>query len=208
MTRARKTLLLCNGEPPSRTLVRRLASWADEIVAADGGANIAMRFGITPNIIIGDLDSMSSAARRHFAGHLILKVSRQDNTDLEKSLDFLSGGGRREVVIVGATGRRIDFTLANFASAWKFISRLVITFAADGWRAIPVRGLCRVKAKRGTTVSLIPFGPCSGITLRGLRWPLTNAAMKVGDIAVSNVVLSSPFTVNVKKGVMMLFILD
>ena len=82
-------LLICNGTPPTRTLARRLAARAELIVAADGGANIALRLGLRPDVIIGDLDSIKPASRKACASSLIIQVKRQDNTDLEKALDYL-----------------------------------------------------------------------------------------------------------------------
>jgi thiamine pyrophosphokinase len=83
-----------------------------------------------------------------------------------------------------------------------------MTFLGDGWMALPVGRSRTLKAPIGTTVSLIPFGSCSGITLLGLRYPLANATMNVGGIGVSNVVRSSPFSVRVRKGNMLLIMLE
>jgi thiamine pyrophosphokinase len=199
-------LLICNGEHPSRALTRRLARVSDLIVAADGGANAARVIGVTPDVIIGDLDSVSTTTLRVFRNSLILKLDRQDNTDLEKALDFLASCQTRIVTIIGATGRRIDFTIGNFSVLWKYSSLLDLRMVGKGWYAVPVGRKRSIRAPRGTTVSLIPFGPCEGITLRGLRYPLTNASMRVGDTGLSNVVLKSPFTVRVRRGAMLLLV--
>lgn len=206
--RLKRVLLICNGESPSRRLVRGLSKLADRIVAADGGANTARACGVRPEVIIGDLDSVRPSTLRHFRGTLVLKVTRQDNTDLEKALEYLAARGEHDVVVIGATGGRLDFTLANLSVFWKYAGRLRLTFRGDGWRAMPVgRKLIR-KAARGTTASLLPFGRCSGITLRGLRYPLENATMRPGEIGVSNVVRSSPCTIRVRKGNMLLVLID
>ena len=222
------SLLLCNGEPPSRRFTRKLASGADVIVAADGGANIARRFGIRPDVIVGDLDSITAATRRYFASLVkrlkplrgvresslprpegrgytqLVRISQQDNTDLEKALDVLVERKTKRVIILAATGKRIDHTLGNLSVLWNYTNAMDITLAGDGWVAFPVGRMKRVQAKRGTTVSLIPFGICSGITLRGLQYPLTKATMRVGEIGLSNVVIASPFAVHVKKGNMLM----
>lgn len=200
-------MLICNGEPPPRTLARRYASRADLIVAADGGANTALRHGIRPHVIIGDLDSITPASRKFFASSLIIQVKRQDNTDLEKALDYLKARKIKEASILGATGRRIDFTLANLSSIWNYASAMRLTVIGDGWYAVPVVSRTTIAAKPGTTVSLIPFGRCTGITLKGLKYPLSEATMNVGDIGVSNVVSRSPFSVTVRRGKMLLFIM-
>jgi len=86
------------------------------------------------------------------------------------------------------------------------VKKMNIVFHGNSFYALPVSGQLSIKAKRGTTVSVLPFGPCSGITLCGLRYPLTNASMRVGDIGVSNVVRKSSFTVSVKRGRMLLIV--
>jgi thiamine pyrophosphokinase len=205
---AQRVLLLCNGEPPSRPLVRGLARLADRFIAADGGANTARACGVTPDVIIGDLDSVLPATLRHFRKSRVICVARQDNTDLEKALDFLLGEGVKEVVVLGATGGRLDFTLANIAVFWKYSGKLRITFRGDSWCALPVGKLLERPASRGATASLIPFGPCAGITLRGFKYPLTNAAMRPGEIGVSNVVTSLPIRIRVRTGNMLLVLHD
>jgi thiamine pyrophosphokinase len=188
-------------------LARRLARQSDSIVAADGGANIARRYGIRPGIIIGDLDSITPATKRFFKTSTIIHVRRQDNTDLEKALDFIVTQKIKEALIIGATGKRLDFTLGNLSVIWKYTARLDIAFAGDGWIAIPIGRGRKMEAAPGTTVSLIPFGACSGVTLSGLRYPLTNATMGVGEVGVSNVVSKSPFWVRVNRGRMLAILL-
>ena len=205
---SKSALIFCNGEPPSRALARQLAAKADLIVAADGGANVARRFGIRPDVIIGDLDSITPATKRFFASCSIIQVSRQDNTDLEKALDYLLTTKVNRVSVMGATGKRVDFTLGNLSVIWNYTGKFEISFVGNGWQAMPVKSGKKITANPGSTISLIPFGACSGITLKGLRYPLTDATMKVGEIGVSNVVKKSPFSVTVRRGHMLLFIMN
>jgi thiamine pyrophosphokinase len=130
-------VLLCNGEPPSRQLCRRLARKADIIIAADGGANIARRYGITPDVIIGDLDSISTATRRFFGPSTIKRVSTQYSTDLEKALDYLVTQEATSVTILGAAGKRLDFTPGNCRYSELYVA-LRLTVVHDGWRAMPI----------------------------------------------------------------------
>lgn len=203
----RTAVILCNGEPPSRTLLRRLVRSADLFVAADGGANAAARLGLRPDVIIGDLDSITPAVRRRFADATLLYSSRQDNTDLEKALDFLVARGVRAAMVAGATGRRLDFTLGNLSVVWRYTGRIAVEFVGDDWVAMPVGKGRTLRAQPGTVVSLLPAGRCSGITLRGLEYPLTGASMEPGEVGVSNVVRRSPFSVRVERGPMLLVML-
>jgi thiamine pyrophosphokinase len=203
-----RVLLLCNGGPPSQALARTLARQADLVVAADGGANTARALGVTPHIIVGDLDSITQATMRHFSGAQIVRIGRQDNTDLEKALDLIAGAGKSDVMILGATGNRIDFTLANLAVLWNYVSRLKLTVRGDGWRAFPVNDRALITAPRGTVVSLIPFGQCRGVTIRGMQYPIRNAPMAVGTVGVSNVITAARAVVTVRTGCMLAVVFE
>jgi thiamine pyrophosphokinase len=202
----RRALIVCNGSPPSRTLLRTLARAADVVVGADGGANVCLRHGIIPDIIVGDLDSVSAATLRKSSRSLLLHVRRQDNTDLEKALDVLVARGDRDVMIAGADGRRIDFTLGNISVLWRYSGRMSLTMVGDGWYAVPVSARMSVDAPVGTVVSVLPAGTASGITLRGFQYPLRNATMRIGQIGVSNVIRRRPALVSVRSGSLLVIV--
>ncbi len=200
-------VLLCNGLPPPTRLLRRLVREHDLFLCADGGANAARTAGLPPDVIIGDLDSVEPTTLRAFASSLVLRVSRQDNTDMEKALDFCVAQRFRRVTLTGIAGGRMDMTLGNMVTLWKYVGHLELALAGDGWVGLPVRGHARIAAPRGATVSIIPFGELRGVTLRGLQYPLHHATLRRGEVAVSNTVTSSPFTVHIESGDALLFIL-
>ena len=201
------TLLVCNGEPPSRDLLRRMLTRADRLVAADGGANAVRTAGLVPDLILGDLDSVTAATRRAFARVPTIRIPSQDNTDLEKALDHCAAEGDTAMIIAGATGRRLDMTLANLSVCWHYMPDMDICFVGEDWYAVPITGARRFVAPSGTTVSLVPFGPCSGVTLRGLRYPLVEGTFRTGDVAVSNVVRGRSFSVSVRHGRLLVLVL-
>ena len=201
-------LVVCNGEPPPSVLLRRWARAADVVLAADGGANMLRDAGLVPNVVIGDLDSVTPRTRRECASSLFIHRGSQDSTDLEKALDFCSEMKAGSVVLAGATGGRLDFTLGNLAVLWRYVRRFPIVVRGDGWHALTVTRQMRIEGKRGALVSIIPFGACRGVTLRGLHYPLREAALPVGRIGASNVVEKSPFTVSVKKGKLLVVVFD
>ncbi|MGA9120057.1 MAG: thiamine diphosphokinase [Bacteroidota bacterium] len=196
----RSVFLLCNGIPPSARLARRLRRACHLFIAADGGANAARRMRLKPDVIIGDLDSITPATQQTFQHSLILRVARQDNTDMEKALDFCVDQHWRRVTIAGATGGRMDMTLGNMVTVWRYAGKLDLVIAGDGWVAFPVRAPAHFAAPVGTTVSLIPFGEVRGVTLGGLRYPLKNATLKPGEVAVSNISTNKTFSIAIRRG--------
>jgi thiamine pyrophosphokinase len=204
----RSAVVLCNGEAPSKTLLARAVRHADLFVCADGGANTARSHDVMPDLVIGDLDSVTAATLRWCRGTRIVRVGRQDNTDLEKTLDHLLTKGVGDLLILGAAGGRLDMTLGNLSVLWNYTSRMTITCAGDGWRAHPVVGTLVMSVRPKSNVSLVPFGACSGITLEGLKYPLRNARMRIGEIGVSNVAVRAQVTVTVKRGRMLVLVDD
>ena len=203
---SRWALIVCNGEPPRPAMLRAVAARAALVVAADGGANVCRKHGVVPDVIIGDLDSVTQETLRRSTLSLLLRVTRQDNTDLEKALDFLTANDVPEAVILGADGRRIDFTLGNLSVLWRYYQRISLTVAGDGWYAMPVRSRMSIDAPTGTVVSVIPNGTVAGLTLRGFRYPLRNATMRIGEIGVSNVIRSRPASVYVRSGSLLVIV--
>jgi thiamine pyrophosphokinase len=187
-------------------MLRALAARASIVVAADGGANVCRRHGVVPDVIIGDLDSVTRETLRRSRLSLLLRVRRQDSTDLEKALDFLAANRVPEAVILGADGRRIDFTLGNLSVLWRYHTRMSLTVAGDGWYAVPVRTRMSVDAPGGTVVSVVPNGKVAGLTLRGFRYPLSNATMRIGEVGVSNVVRSRSASVSLRSGSLLVIV--
>jgi thiamine pyrophosphokinase len=186
--------------------VRSLAARSGTVVAADGGANTCSRFGVTPDVIIGDLDSVTPRTLRRFRQSLLLYVDRQDTTDLEKAIEYLIANAIPEAVIVGADGRRVDFTLGNFSVLWKYRGRIRLTIVGDGWYGVPVQDRLALDVQVGTVVSILPFGPARGVTLRGFRYPLRGATLRVGEVGVSNEVRSRPASVAVASGALLVIV--
>ncbi len=201
-------VLLCNGEPPAGKLLRRLVREADVFVCADGGANAAHTMGLVPDAIVGDLDSVKPSTLKAFNNSLVIRVARQDNTDMEKALDFCLHQGFRRVTVTGITGGRVDMTLGNLIVLWKYIERIEIMLAGTGWVGFPVKGAAQFRAPMGSTVSILPFGALHGATLQGLRYPLRNATIKAGDVAVSNTSVRGRFSVRFGSGRGLVLILN
>ncbi|MFH1017281.1 MAG: thiamine diphosphokinase [Pseudomonadota bacterium] len=193
-------LVVLNGAPPSRSLVRRLARGVDLIVAADGGANILRKYNVHPDVVIGDLDSIEPVTRRRLKSARFVRLENQDSTDFEKALVFLVRERVSRVFVLGAEGKRIDFTLGNFASIWKFVPHLRVSLLGEDWLAVPVTKNLELSVPAGTTVSLIPYTACSGVTLKGFRYPLRNARLRVESLGISNVTKVRRSSIRLRKG--------
>lgn len=208
MTKPLNALLIGNGEPPSAGLLKKLAAQADFVLAADGGAQKALKAGITPDKIIGDLDSISPAL--NWPDEKRLYVPRQDNTDLEKALDFLQANHFSAVTITGATGGRWDFSIGNFLSCYPYLNEMEICFTADGWQIFPLIKSTQKTVRPGARVSLIPLKDCKQVTLKGLQYPLENENLVFGRTGrtLSNCAQESLIAIQFTEGFLLLYIED
>ncbi len=196
-------LLIGNGEPVSPRLLRKLAAQADYVLAADGGADKALQARITPDAIMGDLDSVSSRTRQHFLSRIV-HVPTQENTDLEKALLWACRHRFTNVTLAGFLGGRWDFSIGNLLVLARYAHKLDMTLVTDTWEIYPlVRGR-RFAGRAGQRVSILPLTRCSGVSVTGLKYPLKNASLMPGTTrTLSNQTTATHFSIRFSRGKML-----
>lgn len=154
---------------------------APRLVAADSGADAVLATGRLPELVIGDLDSISAPARARLADRLH-HVAEQDSTDFEKCLQRIVAS---HVVAVGFAGARLDHTLAALSVMARRPGQriLMLTEAEVVFRAPPRLSL---DLPPGRLVSLFPMGPVAGRST-GLVWPIEGLDFApAGRVGTSN----------------------
>lgn len=211
MTARRKNranaLVICNGSMlPKKEIVPMLRP-RPFIVCADGGANKARKLGIRPDVIIGDMDSITLGTERYFSDVEKIHLGDQYSTDLEKALELLIKRGIGRAIVLGATGGRPDHSFANLSILKKYRKKIRLLFSDPAGDIRIIERQCVFVAKAGTVVSLMPLGRCEGIWTTGLRYPLRNESLELGvREGASNEVISSPVRIAVKRGCLLLFV--
>lgn len=192
------------GEDLPPALLRKWAESADKVLAADRGADLCLQAGVTPDLVVGDLDSISEEAKRSIKD--IRFSGEQDTTDADKLLQTVIALGLTELTLTAIEGDLPDHALAVLHSAAR--SSLKIRFAyrrGIGWL---LRGPAEriVESEEGRRVSLLPITECSGVTLLGVQWPLSDANLHVhGLSSVSNKSEGPRVMAKVGAGVALLF---
>lgn len=203
--RTYRALLIGNGERVSPKLLKTLAAQADYVLAADGGADNVLACGVTPDGVIGDLDSISTRAKRALASK-ILHVPTQDNTDLEKALSWLVQHQFTQVTLIGFVGDRWDFSIGNLLALARFARKMEICVAGDKWRIFPLLHKAEFTCKKNKRVSLIPLKTCTDVTLTGLKYPLRHARLtSCTTRTLSNQTTATRFSVSFTRGCMLVY---
>ncbi|QQS38182.1 MAG: thiamine diphosphokinase [Ignavibacteriales bacterium] len=199
-----KYLVLANGNPPAKSVISYLNNIGyNKLICADGGANKALSLKLKPDIIIGDLDSISSKTLRYFKGKSrIIRLKRQNDTDVEKCLKHLISKKINEVILLGVTGDRLDHTFCNLGIVLKFYNKIKITIIAENSVLQPVTGSATFITKSKEIISLYGIDPKTKITTKGLKYSLNNENLPFGiRDGTSNLALGNEITLNVKKGI-------
>lgn len=155
---------------------------APTLVAADGGADRALALGQPPDWVIGDLDSITTSARRLIPSGRICHVAEQDSTDFAKCLTRIAAPF---VMAVGFAGLRLDHTLSVLTTMASTPRPFVILLASDDVVFVAPPRLT-LPLMPGTRVSLYPMGPARGIST-GLEWPIEGIEFAPGGrVGTSN----------------------
>lgn len=165
-----RTVILAAGDfPKTGGAAWKLLAAAKRVVACDSAADTyRRRFRKWPDIIIGDLDSISRLPSRVSRPPSLVRVPDQDTNDLEKAMAYCAKLGWKNPMIVGATGKREDHAIGNVFRALDYGLEIV----TDRGRFIPVRGKAVLKVRIGAAVSVFAPDPKTRMTSKGLVWPL------------------------------------
>ena len=166
------TVILANGSFPRRKCLLEILHAAARIVCCDGAASALLRAGLEPDLVVGDLDSLDPALKKRF-GKRLVHESEQETNDLSKAFRACMARGWRDIVILGAGGRREDHLLGNASLLPMFASAdASVRMETDYGTFLPVLESASFRRPVGTKVSIFSFHPEMPVTATGLAYPL------------------------------------
>ena len=177
----------------------------DYVIAADRGYDALMAYGVTPDLVVGDFDSLG-----HSPSHPNVKALpvQKDDTDMAYALRSGLELGYRRFVLLGGMGGRLDHTVGNLQlldflaarGARGFLAgeKTVATVVRNGHMVFP-------SDMSGRLSVFCTSGEARGVTLRGLRYNLENAALQSDfPLGVSNEFIGEEARVGVERGSLLL----
>ena len=176
----------------------------DLLIAADAGWQTAQHMGLTPHLVIGDFDTLPAPTDHP---NTIVLPCEKDVTDMRAAVDLGLERGYRRFALYGGTGGRLAHTLANL-QLLDHLSRLGCRgfLVGDGTisTAITNGSLDFPAGMSGYLSVFCNSGTARGITLSGLKYPLTDGQLTSSDpLGVSNEFTSSPAHVAVADGTLL-----
>ena len=194
-------LIIASGNHKSPDRLTKYACWADYIICADGGYDHAKAAGITPDILVGDFDSVREDVSDFFKKIQLPTV--KDETDSLYALRFAFSKGAKHIVLYGGLGDRYDHSYANMCLLHEAMVREIPMVLTDGTTEVYLTDShLQLEKPVGTTVSVYAFSDCcAGVTLEGLKYPLENAVLnKYNIIGTSNEFISQKAEFFVSNG--------
>ncbi len=204
----KKTIILANGPQISSTW----PEWVnkeDTLVCVDGGTLQAIQQGLIPDVVLGDMDSLSSDMLQRMKDQgvrLVRYPVRKNQTDLELALFWARDQNAREVWVVNALGGRLDQHLVNvFLLAREDMNFARIVLKEDDQSAVVLRGPDRMvlEGQPGDRLSLVVLSKTiSGVTLDGVEWKTNHATFsRASTHPLSNVFTETRARIQIDTGV-------
>ena len=195
MNKFAKTLIISGGKTDidfARNYLKK--NNFDTVVCADSGLNAAYELGVKVDYFMGDFDSVSSDILKLYmdkkidnskAAEFVKYPTQKDATDTELVLDYVLENNASSIVILGATGGRIDHLLANIGILLKALKKNIETYIVDSYNKI-----CLIDKKTeiyrddiwNKYISFYPYTEkVENVRLSGLKYELKGENIEIGS---------------------------
>lgn len=199
-------VIACGDRMPAEKAMPFLLE-ADLILCIDGGADYARFYGIIPDVVIGDMDSIQPDTLVEAAQTAVF-TSKEDDTDTRMAVEYALQRGATSVDILCGTGNRLDHTQANLLLLAWLAGQEIPARLVDANNLVQVCTRRLVLEKNGCPyvyISILSLGcGAEGVTLEGFRYPLRNQSIPAyWTQGISNQLEADRGTVEVQSGMLL-----
>lgn len=182
--RRREALVLLNGELRDPAAAKAAAR-GRLVLCADGGARHAVRLGLVPDLVAGDMDSLPRVLPPSWSKTVFAEDGDPDRSDLDKVLDAARRLGARALAVAGALGGGLDHEWTNLAVLERRAGEFEVSVLDRGVARLLGPGAHRVRLSRGARFSLLA-APRATLTVSGARWTLRRGTLSRGSRGLGN----------------------
>lgn len=177
----------------------------DLVIAADRGYDIALSLGITPDLVVGDFDSLGAVPK----GQNVVALNvRKDDTDLEHAVKLALDKGCRDFVVYGAVGGALDHTIGNIAVAELIARHGGKSVFYGGGIALTVicGGTVSLRAQEQGRVSVVSLDSVShGVSISGLSYAVNGIDLyRASTLGVGNLFIGEAAEISVADGTLLI----
>ena len=174
-----RTVIVAAGSFPRKEYPLYLLRSADRVVCCDSALSTLEKRGFTPDVVIGDMDSVCGRALKRFKG-TVVKSDDQECNDLTKAFRYVMEhfNDVSEITILGATGRSEAHTIGNMSLLMQYEADfklgekgITLQMVSDYSTMFAVSDSCELHVGQGRRISLFSPDPALKVKSEGLRWP-------------------------------------
>ena len=183
----------------------------DSVIAVDAGLKAVSRLGLTPTAIVGDFDTVDDETlcsyRQQTDITWEIHKPEKDETDTELAIQTAIRMGSSEIIILGATGGRMDHGIGNIHLLYPCLKEGIRAYILDEKNRIYLTDQSLVFQKRelwGKYVSFLPLTwEVKGITLKGFKYPLYQKNITIGtSLCISNELIAEEASLTFSSGIL------
>ena len=184
----------------------------DYVIAADAGLEVLRPLHISPNAVVGDLDTVDKKILEEYQNQPDIKFEihkpEKDETDTELALLTAARQGCEAVDILGALGGRMDHAIGNIQLMYQFFCQGMEVNIYDARNRLYLLGGHKVFHREEVYGKYISFLPMTetveGLTLRGFKYPLQRRTIGLGtSLCISNELKREEGILELERGVLL-----
>ncbi len=205
-------LIVGSGEDFKLEKIKKLAQEAQLIIAGDGGANVLSDVGFFPDILIGDMDSISQKVLEKMPEtcEIFRYPQAKDYSDSELCIKKALEYRPQKIILAAATGTYIDHSLTNLLSLFTITdcdTHIEIVTSNSTIFLITPQMPAKMNGMNGRRFSFFPFEAINGLVMEGFYYHFSKNNLRRWEYSLSNVINSDTalLSFEVGKGVGILF---
>ena len=196
-------VIVANGEFPTHSIPLGILDKSTSILACDGAANTLIDHGIIPDIIIGDLDSLSNENKLKYKDRII-KIEDQSQNDLRKAINYAKNNNIDNIFILGATGKREDHLIGNIFSLLEYKDLNIKLFTNSGMFSC-IHKSQKLESFKGQQVSIFTSDNTIKITSNKLKYNFNTNSISSIYLGTLNESISDDFKLSISHGSLLIF---
>jgi len=199
-----QTVILADGSFPLHQIPLSYLKKSEHIICCDGSARSLIEAGIEPEAIVGDLDSIDAELAGKYSDRLF-RNDDQETNDLTKAVNWCIYNRYRDIVILGATGKREDHTIGNISLLAEYAKEVSVILVTDTGAFTPLLQTSTLKTFPGQQISLFSVDPGTEITTTGLKYELSRLRLGNWWHGTLNEALGESFEIRFEGGAVIVY---
>jgi thiamine pyrophosphokinase len=199
------TVIIADGSFPTHEIPLEYIRNAGRIICCDGSAGNLVKFGLEPDAIVGDMDSLDNELYSKYADRIHADDDQETN-DLTKAVKWCIKMGFRDIAIVGATGKREDHTIGNISLLAEYAREADVIMVTDTGIFKHYAQSAEIQSFPGQQVSIFSINPLTLIKSEGLKYPLADRRLENWWQGTLNESLADRFKLIFEGGTLLVFL--